>query len=86
MYGKFVMSAAGHDSGKVFIVIGNAENGSVFIADGKVRKIEKPKTKKLKHLIVLEIPKAKIAETPEELNNSMLRKELKRISAEAEMQ
>lgn len=48
--GAVVVSAAGHDKGGIFAVIGFSHGEYALIADGKVRKIEKPKKKKLKHL------------------------------------
>ena len=52
MTGKIVISKAGHDKGQLFVVSGVSEenDGCVFIADGKRRRIEDPKKKKLKHL------------------------------------
>jgi ribosomal protein L14E/L6E/L27E len=48
--GSIVVSAAGHDKGGIFTVIGFTQERYALIADGKVRKLEKPKKKKLKHL------------------------------------
>lgn len=48
--GTVVVSAAGHDKGGIFAVIGFTLGEYALIADGKVRKLEKPKKKKLKHL------------------------------------
>lgn len=48
--GTVVVSAAGHDKGGVFAVIGFTDGKNALIADGKIRKLEKPKKKKLKHL------------------------------------
>lgn len=48
--GQIVRSKAGRDKGRVFVVVGNADNLHVLIADGDLRKIEKPKKKKIKHL------------------------------------
>jgi ribosomal protein L14E/L6E/L27E len=48
--GDFVVSLAGRDRGRTFIVTGICGDGYVLIADGKLRKVEKPKRKKLKHL------------------------------------
>lgn len=45
-----VISTAGHDKGGVFAVVGSNLGDYALIADGKVRKLEKPKKKKLKHL------------------------------------
>ena len=44
-----VVSLAGHDKGGVFAVIG-LDREYAIIADGRQRKIEKPKKKKRKHL------------------------------------
>ena len=44
-----VISTAGRDEGTLFYVV-NTEENFVFIADGKHRKIENPKRKKLKHV------------------------------------
>lgn len=48
--GTVVVSTAGHDKGTVFAVMGFADGAHALIADGKLRKIEKPKKKKRKHL------------------------------------
>ncbi len=47
--GQIVKSAAGHDKGLFFVVLG-IEGGFALIADGKSRKLEKPKRKSIKHL------------------------------------
>ena len=44
-----IMSLAGRDKGKLFYVMDIEEN-FVLIADGKGRKLENPKRKKLKHV------------------------------------
>ena len=51
--GCYVLSKCGRDRGRVFIVAG-AEGQFVYIVDGKLRKIQKPKKKKLKHVIPVE--------------------------------
>lgn len=48
--GQIVRSKAGRDKGRLFIVL-NVEEPYVYIADGSLRKIEKPKKKKSKHLV-----------------------------------
>lgn len=47
--GLVVKSIAGHDGGSFYVVL-KLENGFAFIADGKERKVEKPKKKNIKHL------------------------------------
>ncbi len=47
--GTLVYSKAGHDKKNMFLVL-KLENGYAYIADGDMRKAEKPKKKKLIHL------------------------------------
>ena len=47
--GTLVYSKAGHDKQNMFLVL-KLENGYAYIADGDMRKAEKPKKKKLIHL------------------------------------
>lgn len=49
--GQIVHSKAGRDKNKYFIVVSDIGNGYVLISDGDIRKIEKPKKKKIKHLV-----------------------------------
>ena len=44
-----VISLAGRDEGKLFYVM-DTEDNYVLLADGKGRKLENPKRKKLKHV------------------------------------
>lgn len=48
--GKVVYSKAGRDSDRFFIIVDVIDNEYVYICDGKLRVIEKPKKKKIKHL------------------------------------
>lgn len=48
--GQVVISKAGRDAKKKFVVIEVIDSSFVRIVDGKLRKIEKPKKKKIKHL------------------------------------
>ena len=47
--GSIVISKAGRDCGEWFVVLA-AENGYAFLADGRKRKVDKPKKKKIKHI------------------------------------
>ena len=44
-----VVSLAGRDAGRYFFVL-ESDGEHAVVADGKVRKLERPKRKKLKHL------------------------------------
>ncbi len=48
--GTFVISKAGRDKTKGFIVLKVIDDDYVLIADGELRKSDKPKLKKIKHL------------------------------------
>lgn len=47
--GRVVISKAGRDKNNFFVVV-NTIGERVYIADGKIRKIENPKIKNIKHL------------------------------------
>ena len=51
--GEAVCSTAGRDAKKCFLVVEVVDEQFVLIADGKLHKIEKPKKKKIKHLVSL---------------------------------
>ena len=48
--GDVVYSKAGRDKGKNFVVMEIVDEQYVFICDGNLRKVDKPKKKKVKHL------------------------------------
>lgn len=50
MLGKVVYSKSGRDQGRIFIIVGIIDDRLVRLADGDLRKIEKPKVKNIKHL------------------------------------
>jgi len=50
--GQLVSSKAGRDQGKYFLVVAVVNDRLIQVADGKMRKIENPKTKNLQHLVV----------------------------------
>ena len=52
--GWFARSSAGRDRGRIFCVIGaDPDCGRLFLADGKRRKLNRPKAKRLLHLELL---------------------------------
>lgn len=50
--GQVVLSKAGRDAGKMFVVTGLIDINYVFVSDGDSRRLENPKKKKIKHLII----------------------------------
>ena len=51
LIGQIVVSKCGRDSGRSFLVVGIAEEDFLYISDGRLRKIDKPKKKRMKHLM-----------------------------------
>ena len=49
----FVQSIAGRDKGKIFVVLSVQDENYVLISDGRMRKADHPKRKKMKHLKAL---------------------------------
>ena len=79
-----VTSLNGRDEGKLFLVIGT-ENEYSMLADGKSRKIEKPKRKNNKHLRLEEktdIPIAVKIVNGEKVTNNELRRALAQYAAD----
>lgn len=48
--GRVVISRSGRDQGRMFLIVGILEEPYVLIADGVLRRLKKPKKKKLRHL------------------------------------
>ena len=75
---SLIVSKARRDKGQLFYVIDTDEQ-YVYLADGKSRKLEKPKRKKRKHVEQVPRTESRIAEkirNGEKVLNSELRKEL----------
>lgn len=51
--GKVVLSKAGRDKGRFFIIVGISDENHVYISDGGLRPLERPKKKKFRHLVFL---------------------------------
>lgn len=51
LQGSVVRSLAGHDKDTYFVTV-KTDGSNVYIADGKERKLESPKKKNIKHLLV----------------------------------
>ena len=51
MIGRIVRSKSGHDKGKFYVVL-QAAGSFVYLIDGKLRPIDKPKRKNVKHISI----------------------------------
>ncbi|MDR2513968.1 MAG: KOW domain-containing RNA-binding protein [Christensenellaceae bacterium] len=85
--GRVVCARAGRDKGKLFIVVGfEAETGYALLADGRGRRMEKPKRKKAKHLQPTKVSFTNIGERLKEgarVLDAELRKSLAELAAES---
>ena len=75
---SLIVSKAGRDQGQLFYVI-DADEQYVYLADGKSRRLEKPKRKKRKHIEQIPRTESRIAEkirNGDKVLNSELRREL----------
>jgi len=79
--GQIVFSKSGRDKGNVFVIISIHEN-YVYLVDGKLRVLARPKKKKIKHVQ----PTNHIADLTtdgRELQDADIRKQLKAFIAKA---
>jgi len=63
--GRVVYSKAGRDKDKFFIILDVLNDKYVYISDGMLRNVEKPKKKKIRHLGVTDC-------TAEEIKNLLI--------------
>ena len=50
--GQVVRSKKGRDDGKVYIIMEIIDDDLLLLVDGKLRKLDRPKKKKVKHLYI----------------------------------
>ena len=77
--GQLVIATAGRDANKKFIITCIIDDQYVYISDGDTRKLENPKKKKLKHLILTSCISEEIAEALRQnkaMTNSVISKYL----------
>jgi len=77
--GQIVVSRAGRDAGRAFVVAKVIDDLYVEICDGDLRKVEKPKRKKIKHLNITDKFAEGLAEklkNGERITNAEIRKAL----------
>lgn len=72
--GQVVRSLAGRDKDRYFLVLKVVDQTYLLLVDGKLRKLAKPKKKKVQHVQIL---KQDLDLDQEGLNDSKIRKALK---------
>ena len=50
LLGSVVLSLSGRDKGRMLVVVGIIDDSYVYVADGRLRRVESPKRKKIKHI------------------------------------
>ncbi len=80
--GQVVKSISGRDKDRYFIIVSIVDEDYVLISDGRLRKIQNPKLKKLKHLKLMKA----VSENMDKINyndlqsqNAFIRKELEKL-------
>lgn len=80
MIGMLAVSKAGHDSRLTYVII--EEDGEyVYLADGKIRTVDRPKKKNRKHIQI--IKKIQIEKPEDGFKDLEIRKVIKKYQEEA---
>lgn len=80
--GQLVTASCGRDQGKLFFIVAIVDDNYVYIADGKSRKLDKPKLKKVKHLNIQSFIDDKVRvllQHGENITDSLVRAELNKF-------
>lgn len=83
--GQYVKSKAGRDKDRIFIILAIIDENYLQVADGDLRKAEKPKRKKIKHLAVMHVVSDAIHQLADEgkcITNRMLQQEIEKLGLE----
>lgn len=73
--GGYAVSTAGHDSGKYYVIF-QMVNEYVYLVDGRIRTIDKPKKKKILHVQAL--PQSNQDLIDKVINKTVKNEEIKR--------
>jgi len=86
--GRVVFSKAGRDKDKFFIILSVLDDKYVYITDGLLRNVDKPKKKKIKHLAFTNVIAEEIRNllmSSEKVSNAMIRKFLQSYDNDKEV-
>ncbi len=87
--GQLIMSKAGHDSEEKFVVTCIINVQYVYISDGRLKKVENPKKKNIKHCRLLNVISDDIKnkiESGRKVTNSEIRSFIKSINGYGEQE
>lgn len=79
MVGMLAMSQAGHDKGTIYVIIREAGE-YIYVADGRIRTVDRPKKKNTKHVQI--IKKKQITEPEGGFDDIKIRKIIKEYQEE----
>lgn len=88
LIGRLAYSISGRDKDKLFIILGIINKDYVYISDGKLRPTERPKKKKIKHLIITNNTAEEIKsilEVGDKVSNNTVKKVIERMSSKEEV-
>lgn len=80
--GQLVKTSCGRDEGRYFFIVKIVDESFVLISDGKSRKLDKPKLKKIKHLKVEKYINKEIKmllQNGDKITDSYIRAELNKL-------
>lgn len=80
MIGMLAVSKAGHDSKTTYVIIGE-DDEYVYLADGKIRTVDRPKKKNKKHIQV--IRKVQMEKPDDGFKDLEIKKAIKEYQEEA---
>lgn len=86
--GKLAFSKSGRDEGRYFVIVGIINENYVYISDGDLRPIKKPKKKKLKHITITDIVAENIKNlllTGDMVSNGAIRKYIQSMNSNEEV-
>ncbi|MBE5934597.1 MAG: hypothetical protein E7262_02250 [Lachnospiraceae bacterium] len=75
LVGSLIISRSGHDKNHIYVVM-EVESGFVYVVDGRLKTIDKPKKKNIKHIQVVNNKPEDIMEKID--NNSLRNEDIKR--------
>ncbi len=82
-HGEYVVSRAGRDKDRIFIVLSVVDDLYVTVADGDLRRVENPKKKKIKHLNPINKISDEIADklnNNKKVTNLSVRREIEKLN------
>jgi ribosomal protein L14E/L6E/L27E len=88
LLGKVAFSKTGRDAGRYFIIIGIISDNYVYISDGDLRPIDKPKKKKIIHLNISDVKADSIEELinrGDKISNRMVKQYLQSMNSNEEV-